>query len=1211
MNRFPHLTNNVPDYPGSGREVYTQIEGSFDQSEWREGTTITLMSVPWGVYDSETSNAVPGFETPETRDAWFNSAITGAGSGSVSEAHVLDTPVRYDMGATVDLPFTFDYASRYNYLIVDYGAAPVSYGDKGISKWYYHILDITYMSPSCTRVTLTPDWWTTFIPYIEISDVYLNRGHMPVAATSVRDYLANPIENCALLTTPDVDFGDGARMRVASFEDMLFNGSAVPVLALSGLRLDVDITDEPTDIPISVTQQGVNGAPAPIMYAMTAGDLFSFINMWSFKAPQTLTSLLGIYMIEESMLTYSGDAITLWGSTIRKVASGGRVQLSKTLTVDDFGYDERYQKYAKLYTYPYAHLELVGSDGSTVDVRVEDLYGDGPNLEVAFNAVFPYLTLDAQITNVGGESRTLVFGSMSRTMGGEWQKHTITLDVPIYGVYMDRKTLAEVEGYYSREQSKKNAQIAYENAMDKIEQTYANTNASIDTKLANGRLQNETAQENATASETTSYQNTVNYNATAYDNSEASATTSRDNAHRSADTGYSNTMLAASNTKTNSTLNATTSRDNSLLQNKTSYDTSLASADTSLANTKDSSTTSLANATATADANLTNTNASTDASLKATKDSNAATLANLARTQGTDTSMTTNNYDAQNQVISENYSRQTAMRERDQTISNYQTNLDHVNGTIDASASYKLAANLTDIEEAKGLQLISNSQALMQAQATSVLTTSNQTAAINAMGSMVKDISNFLLNPLSMVTSQSSTGGGAGNLISGIIGTTVDLAASQAVNNLTYQNQVQMNAAQAIKSTADLQASITASDEVNRQQTLFNTEKVANSFAFAHGLDNSVLGYYGYNWKEAMQDAYKGAGFAGISNASGIGYKTQWDLTHINYSMDMETTALGINRTNALNNLALSQATNTQNAQNSVDIMNSNAENATNVAKANSQRTRDVTVSTTTAATNTTNANADRTYKTTSDNLTASKTTSDKTTNDTYDTQVKVIDNIYTVEATNAAATRDTSKSNASDSFTTSIANATRSQTTADNAAKASYETKLATINRTKETADTTLNASVTTDRNNADRTKATDSAIAARNLQKELNNIDAGFKDSTVGAAELLGAQANCETATTRPLMLSVQVVTEDKGAIAQAAAAFLRYGYKLDQYVDFKTFNVMRYFSYWQCEDLFLTGIDEVPEKAQDVIRAMLYSGVTVWRDPNDIGKVSIYAN
>lgn len=49
--------------------------------------------------------------------------------------------------------------------------------------------------------------WTTYINDMQFDYILLERGHAPVAATSVADYLASPRENSEYLLTADVYTG--------------------------------------------------------------------------------------------------------------------------------------------------------------------------------------------------------------------------------------------------------------------------------------------------------------------------------------------------------------------------------------------------------------------------------------------------------------------------------------------------------------------------------------------------------------------------------------------------------------------------------------------------------------------------------------------------------------------------------------------------------------------------------------------------------------------------------------------------------------------------------------------------------------------------------------------------------------------------------------------------------------------------------------------
>lgn len=144
-----------------------------------------------------------------------------------------------------------------------------------------------------------------------------------------------------------------------------------------------------------------------------------------------------------------------------------------------------------------------------------------------------------------------------------------------------------------------------------------------------------------------------------------------------------------------------------------------------------------------------------------------------------------------------------------------------------------------------------------------------------------------------------------------------------------------------------------------------------------------------------------------------------------------------------------------------------------------------------------------------------------------------------------------------------------------------------------------------------ANATRSYNSATNAASL--EYSTQQSAVDNQARGAR--LGAPLQCGTPSggdgvTKPMAAFATIVTQPDGAIKQAGDAFLRYGYALSRYVDFETFNVMPKFSFWQCSDMWLSG-GYVPDAYMDQIRMLLFGGVTVWRDPADIGKTSIYDN
>lgn len=88
--------------------------------------------------------------------------------------------------------------------------------------------------------------------------------------------------------------------------------------------------------------------------------------------------------------------------------------------------------------------------------------------------------------------------------------------------------------------------------------------------------------------------------------------------------------------------------------------------------------------------------------------------------------------------------------------------------------------------------------------------------------------------------------------------------------------------------------------------------------------------------------------------------------------------------------------------------------------------------------------------------------------------------------------------------------------------------------------------------------------------------------------------------------------VRTQSKSAIAQAGDAMLRFGYSLHRNWDMSSgFHYMKHFTFWKAEDIWINEGTGTAGNAVNVIADILLKGVTVWRNPSEIGRVSIYEN
>lgn len=82
------------------------------------------------------------------------------------------------------------------------------------------------------------------------------------------------------------------------------------------------------------------------------------------------------------------------------------------------------------------------------------------------------------------------------------------------------------------------------------------------------------------------------------------------------------------------------------------------------------------------------------------------------------------------------------------------------------------------------------------------------------------------------------------------------------------------------------------------------------------------------------------------------------------------------------------------------------------------------------------------------------------------------------------------------------------------------------------------------------------------------------------------------------------------DPAAIASIGEFWLRYGYAINRFSRVNSLQVMEKFTYWKLLETYITGA-ECPESYKQTIRGIFEKGVTVWRNPGDIGTIDIADN
>lgn len=538
---FPHLQDTP--FPYLNRENVYAFKNEFDYTRWNEHTRVHLLNVRW----DSSYNDVPLFASVQERDSWF--------SAKAEYSTEITQAVRIVPDGYIKLPVPYDVATCFNYLYIQMPLAtdethPIDYENRdGITEWFFFIDALEYGAPNCTHTFLTLDAWTTFCGRTSIEYMMLERGHAPVAATDTDTYLANPIENNVHLLTRDVDFGGGSIVRHSDFIPF-GNGKKYVVFASMATRADMLIMGNRTgtgegawtpagfydssardghDMNITGYVWGngydyselrtriSNGASNldriannVTCWGIPASDCFgfrgenydqSFLVKLGRECPSFLQTIKAMFVVDESMLSFNYDPVTICGYELRYCRGTEEEPIRYELDKSMFSIPEKYQRFAKLYTYPYSYLELTDNDGTTIEVHIEDTG------ELSFQRVtalaFPYLDMRVLFHGVSGSGNaqyrwTSLTGDESTIDIGsdDWGRIRFDWPIPTYALYMDGETAyhlrkdgelknARIDAVTAYHASMREANCAKNNAIALANAAESNANDNADTLVAN------------------------------------------------------------------------------------------------------------------------------------------------------------------------------------------------------------------------------------------------------------------------------------------------------------------------------------------------------------------------------------------------------------------------------------------------------------------------------------------------------------------------------------------------------------------------------------------------------------------------------------------------------------------------------------------------------------------------------------------------------
>lgn len=544
MARFPHLKGADPFPHFATVDPYARRE-DFDYSRYDYTAKATLCRVPW----TPDYRHVVNWTDAAARDAYF--------------ASIAGEPIELQQGFVhiqterITVPVPLDVVLTYNYVWCEVpqitNDAPIDYETTGIRNIGAFISDAIYMSPSATELVLAVDYWTTYLPHLQVSSLYLERGHAPMWVMDAATYLQDPLANSADLLTPDVNFGDRSIVRhgnmlsaaqsacvyvlattvpyeaIDSIPTAVAGGATAPSwsdtadryghqLQVNGYAWQYGASYEGMYSPSNPTHYDGNAATGYYYYGLLGSAVASGALKTLLQAlPILATTCAALYVVPQDVVVF-GTVHTIAGVQVHEIGTkSGFVPLGNLpLSVNDFGYPARYRDIAKLYTMPYASIELSDDLGQVVPIAIETIAGSTLDVVQRISAAYPFLSwqaMAANIANTGGNA-TYVWHDVTGTVQNrvvpntDFSRYMLDLGIPTYQLLLDAATEQASKSYVDAQQQREQAIVSYqntmrsantarENAIDSDSTAWTNTASSADTALANTRNSGETSKANA------------------------------------------------------------------------------------------------------------------------------------------------------------------------------------------------------------------------------------------------------------------------------------------------------------------------------------------------------------------------------------------------------------------------------------------------------------------------------------------------------------------------------------------------------------------------------------------------------------------------------------------------------------------------------------------------------------------------------------------
>ena len=559
-HKFRRLSTQS-DFPNIDNVEVYKYDNDFDYSRYDyTQMELQICTVPWDMGEAHIgARTISGignvvyFGSKQARDAWFD-AIPD------NECFRFSTKFKeLHRDLAIDVPIPYDVCAKHNYLKVHYSLfanddSLVQYEDEtGLRDWFWFIREVEFRAPNTTRLHLMDDAFQTWIYDVNVSGMVLERGHAPLFATKADTYLANPLENNTYLLTEDVNFGEISQVKHIDVLE-LNAGDMYACIATTANPQGTWGTKANNDwkTPASASYTN-NGQPSVYVFAVPVANLNTLLANINAQVPQFKQTMQGVFFASADLLTL-GSSFTFAGTTCYAVSSSRKTFDLVNLNKAQFGYDSKYADLAKLYTSPYAHIEITDETGNVDIVRIEDTNGT-LDVSAALSIAYPFITIDAHIMGAGGNvGATVTYKNVSShtfNVSGRWYDTLRSWEVPTFAVVLDAATEYDYSTHFNRAQRVVDYTTAYDNAYASAETARANVATIAAANKANADAAADTAETNAHNIADANKANADDSATTARSNTNTVAAANRNNADASANTLTANaTLTTTANTAT-------------------------------------------------------------------------------------------------------------------------------------------------------------------------------------------------------------------------------------------------------------------------------------------------------------------------------------------------------------------------------------------------------------------------------------------------------------------------------------------------------------------------------------------------------------------------------------------------------------------------------------------------------------------------------------